>query len=39
MSPMRTTGNYSNPVHSYQVHTYIAGYVIALPTTFQTFSD
>ncbi|CDT91149.1 hypothetical protein VCR26J2_660045 [Vibrio coralliirubri] len=39
MSPMRTTGNYSNSVHSYQVRTYIAGYVTALPTIFQTFSD
>ncbi|CDT72050.1 hypothetical protein VCR31J2_1290123 [Vibrio coralliirubri] len=39
MSLMRTTGNYSNPVHSYQVRTYIAGYVTTLPTTFQTFSD
>ncbi|CDT29526.1 hypothetical protein VCR15J2_60045 [Vibrio coralliirubri] len=39
MSLMRTTGNYSNPVHSYQVRTHIAGYVTALPTTFQTFSD
>ncbi|CAH6920376.1 conserved hypothetical protein [Vibrio chagasii] len=39
MSLMRTKGNYSNPVHSYKVHTHIAGYVTALPTTFQTFSD
>ncbi len=38
-SRLEQMGNYSNPVHSYQVHTYIAGDVTALPTTFQTFSD
>jgi hypothetical protein len=28
-SRLEQMGNYSNPVHSYQVHTYIAGYVTA----------